>query len=326
MHRPLRLAEGRATQVNPMELHQLRTLVAVADAAQLTRAAERLGLSQPAVSAHIRALEKGFGAKLFERVASGMMLTRAGRELLPYAEQVLRAAEAMRQAAAALKGTVSGRLRLGTIVDPELLRLGEFLGRAVERFPGLEIEVHQEVTGAALEAVRDGTLDASFYFGDLDGAGIGGVRLAEVAYRVVAPAAWAERVRGAGPKELAALPWVLSPPSSTVHRIVHALFAQQGITPSKVIEADNEQVIASLVAAGVGLSVMREQLAEERKHAGEIVRLKKIHPRATLWFIHRADRAQDPAIAALLGVLRETWSEDRAGRGRRGAPVAARAA
>jgi DNA-binding transcriptional LysR family regulator len=308
-----------------MELHQLRTFVAVADTAQLTRAAERMGLSQPAVSAHIRALEEGLSAKLFERVASGMMLTRAGRELLPYAEQVLRAAEAMRQAAMALKGTVSGRVRLGTIVDPELLRLGEFLGRAVERFPGLEIELHQEVTGAALEAVRDGTLDASFYFGDIDSAEVAGVRLTEVAYRVVAPAAWAERVRGAGLKELAALPWVLSPPISTVNRIVHALFAQQGDAPSKVIEADNEQVIASLVAAGVGLSVMREDLADERKRAGGIVRLKKIHPRVTLWFIYRADRAQDPAIGALLGVLREAWSEDRARRAQRGAPAAVRA-
>jgi len=304
-----------------MDLHQLRTFLAVADTAQLTRAAERLRLSQPAVSAHIRALEDEFEAKLFERVASGMVLTRAGRELLPYAEQVLRAAETLRQAARALEGRVAGRIRLGTVVDPELLRLGEFLGRAVERFPGLEIELQQEVTGAALEAVRNGTLDASFYFGDIDSAEVAGVRLTEVAYRVVAPAAWAERVRGAGLKELAALPWVLSPPISTVNRIVHALFAQQGIAPSKVIEADNEQVIASLVAAGVGLSVMREDFADERKRAGEIVRLKKIHPRATLWFIHRADRAQDPAIAALLGVLRETWSDDRGRQAQRSAPA-----
>jgi DNA-binding transcriptional LysR family regulator len=304
-----------------MELHQLRTFLAVADAAHLTRAAERLRLSQPAVSAHIRALEEEFEAKLFERVASGMMLTRAGRELLPYAEQVLRAAENLRQAAQALNGRVAGRLRLGTVVDPELLRLGEFLGRAVERFPGLEIELHQEVTGAAFEAVRNGTLDASFYFGDIDSAEVAGVRLTEVAYRVVAPAAWAERVHGLGLQELAALPWVLAPPNSTVTHIVHALFAQQGIAPSKVIEADNEQVIANLVAAGVGLSVMREDLADERRRAGEIVRLKKIHPRATLWFIHRVDRAQDPAIAALLGVLRETWSDDRGRHAQRSAPA-----
>src|SRR5262249_60738923 len=78
-----------------MELYQLRSFAAVAELGHLTRAAEKLHISQPAVSAQIKALEDELGVTLFERVSSGMQLTSAGRNLLPAAEQVLGAANAL---------------------------------------------------------------------------------------------------------------------------------------------------------------------------------------------------------------------------------------
>jgi DNA-binding transcriptional LysR family regulator len=66
-----------------MELYQLRSFAAVAELGHLTRASERLHISQPAVSAQIKALEDELGVALFERVSSGMVLTSAGRKLLP---------------------------------------------------------------------------------------------------------------------------------------------------------------------------------------------------------------------------------------------------
>ena len=65
-----------------MELYQLRSFAAVAEENHLTRAAERLHLSQPAVSGHIKALEGELGVRLFERASTGMELTAAGKELL----------------------------------------------------------------------------------------------------------------------------------------------------------------------------------------------------------------------------------------------------
>ena len=82
-----------------MELYQLRSFAAVAELGHLTRAAERLHISQPAVSAQIKALEDELGVTLFERVSSGMVLTSAGRKLLPAAEKVLDAAQALRSRA-----------------------------------------------------------------------------------------------------------------------------------------------------------------------------------------------------------------------------------
>lgn len=290
-----------------MELYQLRTFAAVADAGNLTRAAERLHLSQPAVSAHVKALEDDFGVRLFERTPGGMVVTRAGRSLLAHAEQVLAAAEQLRKQAHKVSGEVAGHVRIGTMSDPEFIRIGEFLSRAVERFPQLELELHHEISGAALEAVRGGELDASFYYGELGGAELAGVALAELRYCVAAPAAWAERVNNADWNELAALPWILTPAISTHHRIVRALFSEHGAEPQKIVEADNESVIKNLIESGVGVSLMSEVVALEREQAGAVCIWGRARARTTLWFIYLASRADDPAIAALLEVLLQTW-------------------
>jgi DNA-binding transcriptional LysR family regulator len=235
-----------------MELYQLRSFVAVAGLGQLTRAAERLHLSQPAVSAQIKALEDELAAALFERGAAGMTLTPAGRHLLPHAERVLAAAQALLAEAQSLRGEVTGRIRLGTVGDPELTRLPDVLRRAVDCFPLLEIDVRHEVSGAAFAKVRDGELDAAFYYGGLTHPAVAALPLARLTFRVVVPAAWAERLAGADWDAIAAEPWIMTPAISTHHALATELFAAHGVVPVRQVEADHEAVISSLVAAGVG--------------------------------------------------------------------------
>src|SRR5512136_880947 len=134
-----------------MELYQLKGFSAVAGHGHLTRAAERLHVSQPALSAQIKALEDELGVELFERVPTGMALTSAGKRLLPTARNVIAAAQALQGEARVLRGEVAGRIRLGTLSAPDFVRLPQLLAGAVERCPLLEIELHQEVSGAAFE-------------------------------------------------------------------------------------------------------------------------------------------------------------------------------
>jgi DNA-binding transcriptional LysR family regulator len=290
-----------------MELYQLRSFVAVAEAGHLTRASERLHVSQPAVSAQIKALEDELELALFERTSSGMVLTSAGHRLLADAEKVLAAAQLMRNEAKALKGEIAGKVRVGTTSDPAFIRVGEFLNTTVERYPLLQVELHQEVTGAAFAKVRDGALDASFYYGDIEHSSVDGIRLRESTYRVAAPAAWADRVVDADWSEIALQPWVITPAISTHHKLVRALFDKHGIEPTKVVEADQESVIANLVESGVGLSLIREDLALEKEAAGEVCIWRDVRLETTLWFIYLQARKDDPAIRALLSVLRDTW-------------------
>jgi DNA-binding transcriptional LysR family regulator len=291
-----------------MELYQLRSFAAVAELGHLTRAAERLHISQPAVSAQIKALEDELGVALFERVSSGMVLTSAGRKLLPAAEKVLDAAQALRSRARTIQGEVAGRVRVGTVSDPEFTRVGEFLTTALGAHPLLEIEIHHEVSGAAFEKVRDGELDASFYYGSLEHADVVAMPLVDFAYRIVAPAAWGDRVRHASWDEIVQLPWILAPQISTLRTLVEDLFAQRGSSPVVSIEADNEAVMRSLAIAGGGIALMREDIALEGAAAGEVALWNKVRLETTLKFLYLRQREDDPEIRALLDVLHHIWT------------------
>src|SRR5712691_207713 len=291
-----------------MELYQLRSFAAIAEVGQLTRAAEKLHISQPALIAQLKALEDELELTLFERTANGMQLTAAGKQMLGDAEKILSAAQALHNEARALKGEVAGKASIGTLSDPEFIRLGEFMSAAVARNPLLDLELHQEITGAALEHVRDGSLDASFYYGERTHSNVAYVPLREITYRIAAPAEWCERVKSAGWKELAEQSWIIPPPISTHNQLVYALLRRHGVEPTKVVEADREDVISSLVISGIGLALMREDLALEKAAAGEVCLWKDVRISTTLWFIYLQEREDDPVIRVLLDVVKDTWN------------------
>jgi DNA-binding transcriptional LysR family regulator len=294
-----------------MELNRLRSFAAVADAGHLTRAAEKLHLSQPALSAQIKALEDELDLSLFERTSAGMTLTAAGKRILAQAEKVLAATQVLQAEARSLKGAVGGRAKLGTLSDPEFIRLGEFMGAAIERHPLLEIEFQHEITGVALEHVREGTLDASFYYGDIASAQIAGVALREIGYVVAAPVEWRARIEHAGWTEIAAEPWIIPPAISTHYQLAQALFRAHGVEPAKLVGADHERVVSSLVASGLGLALIREESAARMVGAGEICLWRDARISTTLWFIYLHSREHDPVIGALLDVLKAVWNVQR---------------
>jgi len=291
-----------------MELYQLRSFAAVAELAHLTRAAEKLHISQPALSAQIKALEDELGVELFDRTPSGMLLTVAGHRLLPEATKVITAAGALSSHAKAFIGETTGRARVGTLADPQFLRLGDFLAQALDRYPLVEIELHHEVSGAAFAKVRNGELDASFYYGDLVHPSVEAIALRTVAYRVVAPTAWRDRIEDAGWEEIAALPWIMTPAISTHSALANRMFDAHGLAPAKRIEADNEAVISSLVVAGVGVALMREDLALEAAAAHEVCLWTEARAETSLQFIYLQERREDPVVHALADVVREAWS------------------
>ena len=294
-----------------MELYQLHSFVAVAEFGHLTRAADRLHISQPAVSAHIKALEEELALDLFERRSNGMQLTAAGRHLLTNAQEVLASTQSLVNEARGLRGGVSGIASVGTLSDPAFIRVGELMNAAILRYPAVEIELHQEVTGEAFEKVRDGALDASFYYGGLTHPKVAALSLRGVVYRIVAPAAWSKRIAGADWTDIAAEPWVMTPPISTHHQLASGLFQKHVISPTKVVEADNEFVVGSLVVAGLGMGLMREDLAQAHMRAGEVCLWRDVRLTTSLQFLYLAERAGDPVIHALLDVLREVWDLER---------------
>jgi DNA-binding transcriptional LysR family regulator len=290
-----------------MELNRLRSFVVVAETGHLTRAAEKLHISQPALSAQIRALEDELDLTLFERTSTGMTLTAAGKRLLAGADRILAEAQAFQAEAQALKGGISGRARLGTLSDPEFIRLGDFMSVAIERYPLLEIDFQHEITGVALKRVRDGTLEASFYYGNMPYPQVAGVALREMIYRIVAPAAWRERVERSGWPEIAELPWIMPPPISSHHQFAATLFSEHGVEATRLIGADDEAVVSSLVTSGAGVALMREEVALQKAQAGEVCLWQDTRIGTMLRFVYLRSREHDPLIRALLDVVKETW-------------------
>jgi DNA-binding transcriptional LysR family regulator len=182
------------------------------------------------------------------------------------------------------------------------------MSAAVRKHPLLRLELHQTMSGTALESVREGRLDASFYFGDAPGAPLAALPLRQLIYRVAAPAAWAPRVREARWHEVAGLPWIRTPTLSTHTRLVSKLFAAHGLPPPQAaVLADDETVITSLVVAGLGVALVRDEVARARAAEGELVVWPHAAIETTLWFVTVAARAEEPALAALLDLVRDAW-------------------
>jgi DNA-binding transcriptional LysR family regulator len=295
-----------------MDLNHLRSFVAVAKFGHLTRASESLHLSQPALSSHIKTLEEQFGVTLFERTPTGMTLTPSGRRLLVEAEQIIGAVRHLTHSAQDLRGQPTGRLKIGTVLNPATLRVGEMISRALERYPQIELELYQVMSSDVLARLRNGTLDAGFYFGAAPDSDLDSIALRDVVYRVTLPASRADELSGAAWETTAQQPWIVAPAPSSHHQLVMSLFGDGTERPERIIEADSESVINDLVESGVGVSLIRDEIAAHSVEAGRSAVWPGREITTKLWLVHAADRRTDPLIVALRDVQNDVWSEERA--------------
>lgn len=295
------------------DLQALRAFVSVAREGSVSRAAERLHLTQPAVSLKLKQFQAGLGLTLFRRRPKGLALTEDGQALLPAAEKALAAVAAFDQSARALHSTLRGRLKIGTIVDPEFIRLGAFLHRLVERAPQLETELSHGMSGSVLERVRRGELDVGFFLAppgegpDGDAAEVTHRELTHFHYHVIAPAGWASRLARTDWASLAALPWIVTPADSVHHRLLHGVLDPLGLVPNGVAQVDQEACMLDLVRAGVGLSLARDALAMAERQERGLVVAEGVRLPCALSFIWRRDRGEEAVIAEALEVLDGVW-------------------
>lgn len=290
-----------------MELTHLRTFIAVAELQHLTQAAERLHISQPAASAHIKALEEALGVTLFDRRAGGLTLTAAGQMLVDCAREVLAASAAMRSKARELARTVGGKFRLGVRVDPGLVPLGDVVRTTRGRYPRLELEIYQLNSLNILSGIQSGELDAGFALVGRLPPGIAALDLKQVNYRVVGPADWRAVVERADLAALRKLPWIGAPRGGSHDQMLLALFGEASLSLNRVVDAAQEAIHATLVEAGVGLALMREDRALMAEETGKAVVWKGAAARSTLRFVYAERRAEDPAIRAMRELVTELW-------------------
>ncbi|RJF92329.1 LysR family transcriptional regulator [Noviherbaspirillum saxi] len=290
-----------------MEIYQLRTFITVAKLGHITKAADALHVTQPAVTGHVKALEQELGITLFDRGHGRISLTKAGEMLLPEVEKTLSAFNATLAKAKELKGEITGRVLIGTLGDPDFLRLGSFLNGLLSALPLLEIKTRSALAVANLDAVASGEIAAGFYIGTAQSPDVASLALRGVRYRVVAPMSYAERLPACGWGEIAAMPWIGAPEKSHIHQLLVSMFGRQGLRPNIVMETDELTSPHSLVRAGLGLSLMREDLALITAEKGEVAIWSHASADTQLSLLYRVDAEFDPVVVGMLSILRDTW-------------------
>jgi len=292
-----------------MELYQLKTFVAVAQERSLTRAAERVFTSPPAVSAQIKALEDELGVRLFDRTPRGMALTEAGARLLDEAERTLASASRMRSAAAQLRGAAQGVVRFGTVSDPIALRLGDALLRLAERHPQVTLQLHQGLSAATLVALQRGELDCAYVMTDLESVdGLEIQRLGIVDLAVAMPLSVAEADAQPSLAELVNRPWVGTPPGCVLRRHLDALFASAGREYQEAALADTEGAVRSMVASGLGVGIVRQDQALQAERHGELKVWNGWRGHTWICWASPPAARSSSAVAAVRQAVEEAWA------------------
>lgn len=307
--------------MNSIDLRTLRAFVTVAREGNVTRAAEQLHITQPAVTLQLKRIAKETGIKLFRRVSTGLSLTHEGALLAAKAEQVLAALTDFDQTAGRLGSRVQGTLRIGTIIDPEFTRLGAFLKALIESGPGIETTLRHGMSGDVPERLKRNEIDAGFFLGDpkdyepapaLTKQGEPDLYyfqdLAPLTYRVVAAPSLAGLVRDADWKELASLPWIGTPAASVHNRLLRALFDELELRQNVVAQVDQEASMIAMVRTGIGLSLCRESIALHEQQAHGLVVANRVKLSTSLSFICLASRTVDPTIELAFEAIKRTWN------------------
>jgi DNA-binding transcriptional LysR family regulator len=246
-----------------MSFRQLETLVAIADAGSFHGAADRLGITQSAVSMQMKALENDLQTSLFDRARRPPGLRETASPLVDQARQILRLHDDFRHGARAT-GTIAGTLRIGVIPTASTGILPDALAILRDRAPRLQVRIENELSTELMRRVERGMLDAAILTEPLRmNAGLRARAILEERLLVVAP--------GDSPGErdidlLTALPFVRFNRRAGVGRVIDAALRSRDIEVRERMELDSIESILMMVSRGLGAAVAPERSisAEQR--------------------------------------------------------------
>ncbi|MFJ6993887.1 LysR family transcriptional regulator [Streptomyces sp. NPDC003090] len=250
-----------------MELRQLRYFVAVAEDQHFTRAAERLMVSQSALSASIRALERELRAPLFVRTTRRVTLTEAGRALMTQAERILAQVRSAHEAVAAVQGVLRGTLALGTEQCIAGVHVARLLAAFRRRHPDVEIRLRQTGSGDLADQVAAGRLDLAFaYRTQADTDQLRSLPLTDEPMTVLCHPG--HRLASApavlGPADLAGEVFVDFHPDWGPRRTTDAAFAAVGVTRTVALEVNDVHSLLDLVDENLGIAVVPRHFRHKR--------------------------------------------------------------
>jgi DNA-binding transcriptional LysR family regulator len=287
-----------------MERRQAEHFLAVCESGTFSAAAQRLGVSQPALSQSVRSLEEELGAPLFERGPAGAVLTASGRRLAPVATDILRSFEAAVRAVRSRSEQITGTLRLlcpaSLVLEPLLPVLAEFR----RRHPAVHLEIGDPRTEAeVIESVASGRADCAFASGSPHTPGLVAEVCAAQAIVAVLPAGARPADRGIA--TLLSHGLVCAPRGRTIRHLLEEVVGHTAVARAITAETEHAATLAPLVRQGAGVAFLPAGEAAPLSEAGlRIVEPEPPLERAVV-LLHRP-ASTSPELAAFRAVVRET--------------------
>jgi DNA-binding transcriptional LysR family regulator len=239
-----------------LKLDHLQTFIDVIELGGFSAAAERLQLSQPAVSLQIRQLERQLGVRLIERVGKQAMPTAAGAELLEHARRINADVKAALDGMASFASGTLGRVRIGTGATASIYLLPPILGSLRQQFPDLEITVRTGYTGEMLKWLEESVIDIGFVTLPAEGRNFEVTPVLEDDYVAISAADDDRLEEVVTPISIASLPLILFETGLNTRRIIDEWFARAGVRLKAVMHLDSIEAIKELVGAGHGYAIV----------------------------------------------------------------------
>lgn len=291
-----------------MDIQHLKAFIAVACTKNLTQAAEKLFLSQPAVSAQIKALESDVGTALFVRTNNGMQLTRAGEVLLPEAEALLQHKHRLEQFAQTLSADYVHSVQLGIIHPIESRKVTALTRCIVEQEPKTQLHIHYGMSIEILSRLLAKKIHAGFFLGHIDQRNLQVHFLEHVDYSLICPQSQLQRIRDNLPKSLNDSTWIEMSGISSSYKNLQQFWHRHKLNPKKQIICDYPQTIIDLAVAQQGLAMVPKHSALEAVGQGkDIAVLDEFEQHLPLHFIYLDEFSEDPAVTLLLENVQRLW-------------------
>lgn len=287
-----------------MELRQLQYFVTVAKEANFTRAAAKLHVAQPGVSAQIRRLERELGQELLDRSARSVRLTQAGAAVLPYARAALQAVDGARLVVDELTGLVRGHVAIGTVTS-HTVDLAALLARFHHDHPAVEITLTENNSDQLIDALRGGRLDAAII-------ALGATPPPDLQLHIVTDepitAAVSHRhelaKRSTIPLTALRDRALISLPAGTgIRSLLDDACAAAGFSPHIAFEASTPGMLAQLAARGLGVAIVPASVAQAREDLHPLT-ITRPALRGCLAFAWRTEGPISPAARALVAQAR----------------------
>lgn len=299
--------------------HQLELFYAVARQGSVTRAAEALHISQPAVSAQLAELERALGVPLLERLAGGrgVRLTEAGLLVYEHAAHIFALAEDLERGIADLKGLRSGQLIVGASTTLGEYLLPPALGRFKARYPDIMVDLKISNTSRITELVRRGELDLGFVGEVADIPELAVEPFTEDTLVVIAAPhhPLLKQPRGAAPippmpivtlEDLQQHGFIAREAGSATRNVAERYLRQHGVEPRVLMELGSNEAVKHAVAAGLGVAILSRFAIQVELRAGTLceVPVAGWDCRRPLSIIYRHDKKLTACELAFLETVR----------------------